>query len=163
MKIYTKTILAIAIAAASLSANAQVRAEKNISLELANAIAQETVLACSAQKYNVTATVVDRAGTVRAVMRADNAGPHTVDASRAKAYTAVSAKTPTSKILENVQKNPGAQYLPSIEGFLVVAGGLPIKAGDEIIGAVGVGGAPGGHLDEQCALVALEKVQNRLK
>ena len=163
MRTFTKTILAIAIGATSLSANAQLRTEKNMSLELASAIAQETVLACSAQNFNVTATVVDRAGTGRAVMRADNAGPHTVDASRAKAYTAVSAKAPTSKILENVQKNAGAQYLPSIEGFLVVAGGLPIKAGDEVIGAVGVGGAPGGHLDEQCAQVALDKVQNRLK
>ncbi len=56
--------------------------------------------------YNVTATVVDRAGVVRAVLRADNAGPHTVDAARRKAFTSASTRLPTSTVAENVQKNP---------------------------------------------------------
>src|SRR3989344_2134675 len=72
-----------------------VRTEKNISLDLATQIAAQTVATCSANGYNVTATVVDRAGTVRAVHRADNAGPHTLEASRLKAYTSASAKNTT--------------------------------------------------------------------
>jgi fatty acid/phospholipid biosynthesis enzyme len=55
-----------------------VRTERNMSLELANQIAAGAVAACAANGYNVAATVVDRAGTVRAVQRADNAGPHTL-------------------------------------------------------------------------------------
>jgi len=110
----------------------------------------------------VTATVVDRAGGVRAMQRADNAGPHTVQASERKAYTSASAKAPTRVMLENVQKNPGAATLTDIPGFLVLAGGLPIKAGNEVIGAIGVGGAPGGHLDEQCAQTALDKFKAEL-
>jgi uncharacterized protein GlcG (DUF336 family) len=145
---------------ATFGAQAQssgVRVEKNISLDLANQIAAATVAACTASGYAVTATVVDRAGSVRAVQRADNAGPHTVAASERKAFTSASAKAPTKAMLENSQKNPGAATLGDIPGFLLLGGGLPIKSGNEVIGAVGVGGAPGGHLDEQCAQTALDK------
>lgn len=148
----------------ALSANAEgVRTERNMSLELASKIAAATVAACSADKYNVTATVVDRAGTVRAVMRADNAGPHTVGASQAKAFTSASAKNTTAVMWENVQKNPASANVAMIPGFLLLGGGVPVKAGDEVIGAVGVGGAPGGHLDEKCALAGIASVQDLLK
>ncbi|WP_372866375.1 heme-binding protein [Pseudomonas sp.] len=150
-------------AALSLQAQAEVVSERNISQALAAQIVTVAVQSCAAQGYNVAATVVDRAGNVRAVLRADNAGPHTVDASRRKAYTSASTKAPTSSVLAMVQKNPGAQYLPMIDDFLVLGGGLPIKFGDQVIGAVGIGGAPGGHLDEQCASAALQSVEDALK
>ncbi len=140
-----------------------VRTEKNISLELANQIASATVAACTAAGYNVSATVVDRAGTVRAVQRADNAGPHTLEASRLKAYTSASAKNSTLAMMEGAQKNPAAANLVHIPGYLLLGGGVPVKVGNEVIGAVGVGGAPGGHLDEQCAVAAIAKVQDQLK
>ena len=132
-------------------------------LAIAQELAQATVEACAAKKFNVTATVVDRAGLVRAVLRADGAGPHTVEASRAKAYTAASARTTTTAIMENADKNPAARHLAAIDGFLLLGGGVPVKAGDEVIGAVGVGGAPGGHLDEECANAGLTKIQAKLK
>lgn len=140
-----------------------VRTERNISLELAGQLAAASVAACAVEKYNVTAAVVDRAGTLRALMRADNAGPHTVAASQAKAFTAASARSATTAMLENVQKNPGAATLVDIPGFLVLGGGVPVKAGNDVIGAVGVAGAPGGHLDERCALAALDKVKDLLQ
>ena len=160
MSIRPRIALAAALVLAAFGAQAQnsgVRTEKNISLELANQIATATVAACSANGYNVSAAVVDRAGVLRALQRADNAGPHTVAAAERKAFTSASSKTPTKLMLENVQKNPGAATLGDIPGFLVLGGGLPIKAGNEVIGAVGVGGAPGGHLDEQCAQTAIDK------
>jgi uncharacterized protein GlcG (DUF336 family) len=157
-------IAAIALSLASASAQAQaVRTEKNMSLELASQIAAATVAACATNQYNVTAAVVDRAGTLRALLRADNAGPHTVGAAQGKAFTAASARANTSAMLENVQKNPGAQTLVDIPGFLVLGGGVPVRVGNEVIGAVGVGGAPGGHLDEQCALAGIDKVKELLK
>ena len=81
-------------------------------------------------------------------MRADNAGPHIVEASRAKAFTSVSAASPTLAMMENAQKNPGAANLTDIPGFLL-GGGVPVKAGSAVIGAIGVAGAPGGHLDAE--------------
>lgn len=155
--------LAFGSLAICLNAQAEIPSEKNMTLTLAAELASAAVQACAAKGYNVTATVVDRAGGVRAVMRADKAGPHTLDSARRKAYTSASTKRSTSEMLENVQKNPAAQYLPMIDGFLVVGGGVPVKVGDEVIGAVGVGGAPGGHLDEQCATAALETVKGQLK
>ncbi|MDM0071996.1 MULTISPECIES: GlcG/HbpS family heme-binding protein [Variovorax] len=165
--------LAVLLAASALGVQAQtatpapapspaVRAEKNMSLELANEIAGAAVAACAANGYAVAATVVDRAGTVRAVQRANNAGSHTLGASERKAWTSASAKTPTLAMMENAQKNPAAANLVNIPGFLLLGGGVPVKSGNEVIGAVGVGGAPGGHLDEQCANAALDKVKGQL-
>lgn len=152
------------VALGCTSALAQgVRTEKALSLELANQIASATVSACSANGHAVTATVVDRAGNVRALQRADHAGPHTLEASRLKAYTSASARGNTLAMMEAAQKNPAAANLRDIPGFLLLGGGVPVRAGTEVIGAVGVGGAPGGHLDEQCALTALEQVKAALQ
>lgn len=160
------TLSAVAIAAllAAGGAHAQaVRTERNMSLELANQIAAAGVAACQEKGYAVAVTVVDRAGSVRAVQRADNAGPHTLEASRAKAFTSASAKNATLAMMESAQKNPAAANLVHIPGFLLLGGGVPVKAGNDVIGAVGIGGAPGGQLDEQCALAALDKVKDALK
>lgn len=117
-----------------------------MSLELANQLASASVAACAANGYAVTATVVDRAGTVRAVQRADNAGPHTLGARQQKAFTSASAKNNTLAIMEIAQRNPAAANLVNIPGQLLLGGGAPVKVGDEVIGAVGVGGAPAGSL-----------------
>jgi uncharacterized protein GlcG (DUF336 family) len=83
----------------------------------------------------VAATVVDRAGSVRAVQRADNAGPHTLAASLQKAFTSASAKNNTLAMMEGAQKNPAAANLVHIPGFLLLGGGVPVKVGNEVIGA----------------------------
>jgi uncharacterized protein GlcG (DUF336 family) len=155
-------LLSLALVASFAQAQA-VRTEKNLSLALASQLAQASVAACAAGGHAVTATVVDRAGSVRAVARGDNAGPHTLAASEAKAYTSASAKNATLAMMEAAQKNPAAANLVHIPGFLLLGGGVPIRAGNEVIGAVGVGGAPGGHLDEQCAIAALEQVKGQLQ
>ncbi len=158
--------LALSVATLAQAQNAPagaVRSERNISLALANQIAAETVAACQANGYAVAVTVVDRAGGVRAVQRADNAGPHSLASSERKAWTSASAKNTTLAMMEGAQKNPAAANLVNIPGFLLLGGGVPIKVGTEVIGAVGVGGAPGGHLDEQCAMAALDKVKDALK
>jgi len=152
------------VAVLACAAQAQsVRSEKNISLALANQIAAATVASCQAAGYAVTATVVDRAGGVRAVQRADNAGPHTLASSLQKAYTSASARNTTQAMMEGSQKNPAAANLTSIPGFLLLGGGVPVRVGNDVIGAVGVGGAPGGHLDEQCAMAGLDKVKDQLQ
>jgi len=132
-------------------------AQTPASLPLAQAteLAQAAVQACSAKNYQVAATVVDRGGNVLAMLRSDLSGPHTAEASRRKAYTSLSMRAPTSAIANTVENNAGARQLVAIDGFLVLAGGVPIKVGNDTIGAIGVGGAPGGHLDEECANAAL--------
>lgn len=160
---YRILLAATAVLGVGSAASAEVLQEKNMPLEIAVEIAQNAVEACAADKYNVAVAVVDRAGVLRALMRADNAGAHTPAAAQRKAFTSASSRTPTSKMAENIQKNPAAAELASIDGFLVLGGGVPVKVGNETIGAVGVGGAPGGHLDEACAVAAIEKVKDKLK
>ncbi|KUM24798.1 hypothetical protein AU467_29230 [Mesorhizobium loti] len=155
----------VACLAALLSSGASAEAlqERNMPMDIALELAQGAVKACAADSYNVSAAVVDRAGVLRALLRADNAGVHTPDAARRKAYTAVSARTPTSAMAKNIQDNPGAGQLVAIDDFLILAGGVPVKIGNETIGAIGVGGAPGGNLDEACALAAIKEVEGKLK
>jgi uncharacterized protein GlcG (DUF336 family) len=156
------SLIALCLAAPLAHAQA-VRTERNMSLELANQIAAAGVAACAANGYSVAVTVVDRAGGVRAVQRADNAGPHTLGASQQKAFTSASAKNTTVALLEIMQKNPAVATLGDIPGFLVLGGGVPVRVGNEVIGAVGIGGAPSGPLDEVCAMAALDKVKDLLK
>ncbi|EML9490865.1 hypothetical protein AZ021_002144 [Enterobacter ludwigii] len=153
-----KVMMAAALVAGSVSLTAQADAlnQKNLSLAQANALATSAIQACVAKNYQVAVTVVDRAGVVKAVQRTDNAGPHTVKASEMKAYTALSAKNASGKVMDAAQSNAGAQNMRDIPGFLLLAGGLPVKEGDEVIGAIGIGGAPGGHLDEACAQAAID-------
>ncbi|MBP2674126.1 MAG: hypothetical protein H6Q84_966 [Deltaproteobacteria bacterium] len=159
----TMMVAAALLAGAGLAQAQSERIEKNMPLALAEELAAAAVADCQAKGYAVTATVVDRAGLVKVMHRADGAGPHTIDASRRKAYTSASARNNTTAMMENSQKNPGAQNLGQIDGFLMLGGGMPVRAGNEVIGAIGVGGAPAGHLDDQCAQAALDKVKDRLK
>lgn len=158
----SSAIVLIAGLTAVGAVEAQVRTEKNITLNLAMDAASAAVASCSAGNYNVAVTVVDRAGQVRAQLRADNAGPHTNDTSRRKAYMALTMRNNTGTIAENVAKNPGAAGVAQITDFIMLAGGVPIRAGNEVIGAIGVGGAPGGNLDEACANAGIDKIKSHL-
>ncbi|MFC4640138.1 GlcG/HbpS family heme-binding protein [Deinococcus hohokamensis] len=126
-----------------------------LSLAAANRLAMQAVSLCAAQGYNVTATVVDRMGVTLSVARAENAGPHTVDASLRKAYTSASARNLTSAMASGLAANP---TLADIPGFLVLAGGVPVRVNNVVVGAVGVGGAPSGLVDEKCAADAIRTV-----
>ncbi|MEN5018043.1 heme-binding protein [Erwinia sp. Eh17-17] len=154
-------LLTASLTLASFSALAAPADVQNLTLTQANQLAQATIQSCSASGYNVSVTVVDRAGITLAVQRMDNAGPHTVEASQMKAYTALSTKNPTSKVMEAAQANKGAENMRDIPGFLLLAGGVPVKAGEQVIGAIGVGGAPGGQLDQQCAEAALKGMTSK--
>ncbi len=159
----TAALIAAGFAGTVQAQSAGIRSERAMTLELATQIAAGAVAACQTNGYAVTAAVVDRAGQLRALQRADNAGPHTLEAARAKAFTSASARNATLAMMEGAQKNPAAANLVHIPGFLLLGGGVPVRAGNDVLGAVGVGGAPGGHLDEQCAMAALEKVKEQLK
>ncbi|WP_036768203.1 GlcG/HbpS family heme-binding protein [Photorhabdus australis] len=155
------TILAAGLFAQSAFASSLIT-ERNITLELANKLASEAIQSCKSSNYNVAVAVVDKSGVLKAVQRMDEAGLHTVEASKMKAYTALSTQRTSEDVMKTSQSNPGAQYLGDIPGFLLLAGGVPVKSGDEVIGAIGIGGAPSGSLDQQCALDAIQKISSDL-
>jgi len=133
--------------------------EAALPLALANKAAAAAQEKCKQDGYRVTVAVVDRAGVLKVLMRGDGAGPHTTNSSSKKAYTAASLRRPTSEMAELVAKTPALQGLRDIDDkVLILGGGLPIEIGGEVVGAIGVGGAPGGHLDDACAQAGLDSI-----
>ncbi|HTN42401.1 MAG TPA: heme-binding protein [Nitrospiria bacterium] len=140
------------------------RTEKVLPLALAAEAAEAALAACEEQGYHVSVAIVDGDGVVRVLMRGDGAGPHTADSSGRKAYTAASLGRPTGDLVKIVAGNPANEGLRNMnEKILILAGGLPVKTGEEVIGGIGVGGAPGGEKDETCAQAGLDKIKDRLK
>jgi uncharacterized protein GlcG (DUF336 family) len=133
--------------------------EATLPLGMANKAVHAALEACKKDGYRVSVSVVDRAGVLRAMGRADGAGPHTVDSSRKKAYTAASVRRQTTELAELINKMPTLQALRDINNeMLIVGGGLPIELGGEVVGGIGVGGAPGAHLDDACAQEGLDAI-----
>jgi len=133
--------------------------ESVLPLSLAAKAIQASLDVCKRDGYKVSASVVDRAGVLRAMVRADGAGPHTVDSSKKKAYTAASLRRSTTEMAELINKLPGLEALGDInDQMLMLGGGLPIEIGGEIVGGIGVGGAPGSHLDDACAQAGLDAI-----
>src|SRR5919106_4876394 len=130
-------------------------------LPLAGATKAATVALekCKHDGYRVSVAVVDRAGVLRVLIRGDGAGPHTTDSSTKKAYTAASLRGPTGDFAELAAKMPALQGLRDMSSnILILGGGLPIEIAGEIVGGIGVGGAPGAQLDEACAAAGLESI-----
>jgi uncharacterized protein GlcG (DUF336 family) len=133
--------------------------EAVLPMSMAGKAIQASLDACKKDGYRVSVSIVDRAGVLRAMTRADGAGPHTVDSSRKKAYTAASLRRPTTELAELINKLPTLQALREMNNdVLFLGGGLPIEIGGEIVGGIGVGGAPGAHLDDACAQAGLDAI-----
>lgn len=139
-------------------------ATHHLSAELANEAAGEVVASCARQGYAETAVIVDADGVRQAELRGDHAGSHTLDSANDKAYTAASFKTATSALTERAKTVPGFSGLfTQLPHLILAGGGIPIKLDNEVIGAIGASGAPGGNLDEACAQAGLDKIRDRLK
>lgn len=137
--------------------------ERVLPLSLATEAAQAALAACEKQGYHVSVAVTDRSGLVRVQLRGDHAGPHTLDSSGRKAYTSASLGRPTGDLAKMIAGNPTLEELRNMnEMILMLGGGLPIKAGEEVLGGIGVGGSPGADKDEACALAGLDKIRDRL-
>jgi uncharacterized protein GlcG (DUF336 family) len=143
-------------------ADAQLLARKDLSLAAALTIAMTAADLCKSQGYTVSVTVVGRNGEVILQMRGDNAPPHTVENSFRKAYSARTFRVPSGELVQRVKDNPTAPFV-HLSNVVAAQGALPIKAGDDVIGAVGVSGAPGGEKDEVCAKAGIDKAADTLK
>jgi uncharacterized protein GlcG (DUF336 family) len=156
---------AAGIALASLlasSANAQLMAHKDISLAMAVTMAKTAIETCKGNGYNVSVNVLGRDGEVILALRNELAGPATFENSMKKAYTARTFRRPSGEFAAGVKGNPTAGAL-MLNNIVAAQGALPIKVGDDTIGAIGVSGAPGGEKDEACAKAGIDKVSADLK
>ncbi len=154
--------LAALAATAAVPAQAQLLDHKDLSLAAALAIATAAADTCKANGYRVSVAVVGRTGEIIVNLRGDDASPHTMENSRRKAYTARTFRVPSGEIAQRYKNDPSF-FAVHLIGVIPAQGALPIKLGDEVIGAVGVSGSPGGDKDEACAKAGLDKAADRLK
>ena len=154
-----KSVCLALVSVALLSA--QLPQQKVLTVKVAQTIAQEAMLKCRADGYKVTVTVVDAGNALKAFLRDDGAGLGTIDMGRLKTNTVMSFGRPSGP---PANLPAGAPVPPPVlPGTVNAMGGVPIRAGDQLIGAISVSGAPGGDKDAACANVALAKVADKLK
>ena len=156
-------------AAATLAQGQGLVTTQKLSAALANEVVGETVAFCAQKGYRVVAIVVDLDGVRQAVLRGDGAPIHSMDNAYYKAYSAASLtlgrkEGTTREVAQRVAKNPpsGVPFTP-LPNVTYGVGGVAIRAGGNIIGGLGVSGAPGGQFDEECANAALAKIADRMK
>jgi uncharacterized protein GlcG (DUF336 family) len=143
-------------------ARAELPVHHDLPYAVALTIAQATVESCAAKDYAVSVVVVDRAGQTIIAIRADNASPHTMENARRKAYTAMTFKVSTTDYAKRfADNNPVVRQQVTLPNVIAIPGGLPVKAGNEVIGGAGASGSPG--VDEPCVQAGLDKVADQLK
>jgi uncharacterized protein GlcG (DUF336 family) len=141
---------------------AQLLVHHDLSYAIARTIAETAMESCTAKGYAVSVVVVDRDGEDIVAFRGDNAGPHTLENARRKAYTARSFRTSTATYAKRFADNdPVVREQVTLPRVIAIPGGLPVKAGDDVIGGVGLSGTPG--VDEPCVQAGLDKVADQLK
>jgi uncharacterized protein GlcG (DUF336 family) len=128
-------------------------------LSLAQKAANAALTACAHRGQQVAVTVVDRAGVVIVQLRNDGVSAASVDASKGKAYASAGFGQPSGALGQAARTNPGFQQVP---GFVLLAGGLPIRSGGAVRAGIGVGGAPTGQIDESCARAGIAAITSSL-
>ena len=152
------------IALASLAAapvQAQLIERKDLSYAIAKTIAENALDDCKTRGYAVAVVVVDRGGDTMVALRADNAGPHTMENARRKAYTARTFRMTTEAFAKEMATRPVRREQTTLPHVIAIPGGVPIQVGDDVIGGVGLSGSPG--VDEPCVQAGLDKVKDQLR
>ena len=146
--------------------SAQPLTQHNISVAMASQVIDAAISSCNqpGDLVTVTVAVVDRAGQPVMQVRGDTASPHNWELAYRKAFTARTYRRNSiewrdATAGDNI--NMGQRMLAEV---IPLGGGVPIKMGDETIGAVGVSGAQGGQpADNACAEAAVAAIAGQLQ
>ena len=134
--------------------------ERGLSLTAAMELATASLERCRADGFKVSITVLNRHARTAVVLSDDGVNPHTSENSLRKAYTAFTTRSPSVEL--------GKRPQPGLAGFMLLdkitpgEGGLPIFAGKDLVGSIGISGAPGGEKDSACAQVGIDRIAKGL-
>jgi uncharacterized protein GlcG (DUF336 family) len=170
---YRSLALAPVLALACGTTGAQgVISERTLSLNAALELATAAMDACRKHGSQVTITVLDHAGRTKVVLRADGSNPHSVEHSFRKAYTALTYRMPSGEYGKRAAGQfPGSFGVLNLPNIATAAGGVPVRAGDTVVGAIGISGTPGaggagsgggGSADEACAQAGMDRISKWL-
>ncbi len=160
----------LALGAALLALSGQAWAEetatyatRNLTVETALKAAQAAMKKCRDSGWQAAVAVVDRSGVVQVVLRDRYAGPHTPRTASGKAWTAVSFRSNTGALVDLTQPGKAQSGLRNLPRVVVLGGGMIIEGGGQLLGAIGVSGAPGGEADEACAKAGIAAIQESIE
>ncbi len=136
-----------------------------LSLDMAEKIARAGIDACRKMGFHTTMVVVDSGGTMKAFLRDEKTGPHTVTLAQDKAFTALTlaGRFATSATFATARNSTLGSAMSNVRGVVGVGGGVPIRYHGEVIGAVASSGAVGGDKDELCSQAGIDAVAGDLK
>lgn len=130
-----------------------------VALQMATA-AMET---CRDAGYQVGVTVVDRFGLPQVFIRDRFAGAHVYETSRRKAWTSVSFRTNTTDLARTTRAGEISSGIRHLSQALPLGGGLVVyEGGGSIVAGIGVSGAPGPELDDECAQAGIDAVEDQI-
>jgi len=163
MQIAIKTLAAVAVLAVmpSLAGAEGLLTQKNVSFAIADAAAHAALAKCESMGFKVSAAVVDRGGAVVVMLHGDGAGLHTPEGAERKAYTARTFGAPSADFVKRMKDRPETAGSIQYQRVLALPGGLPLKAGNDVVGAIGVSGSPG--KDDDCSQAGIDKIADQLK
>ncbi len=163
MKSIKWLVLAASLAWVPSMANAQaVVNERTLSLAAAQEMANAALESCRKGGYRVTVTVLNRAGRTKVVLHDEGAGPHTLENSLRKAYTSLTFRVPSGEFGKRMAATPPPHPALLLDKVTSGEGALPVMSNKEVIGSIGISGAPGGHLDAACAQAGIDKIAGGL-
>lgn len=151
-KIQSLTVLLFAF----LVAAQNVTSSYYLTQEGALQLAKQANLEAKKINKNVSIAVLNSSGVTLLILKGDNVGPHNSEASRRKAYTSLSTKTPSYILMKNAEQNPDAKNLNTLPELLLLGGGSPIYKEGNLVGSIGVSGGGSGENDHNLALKAVE-------
>jgi uncharacterized protein GlcG (DUF336 family) len=158
--------MALAVAAALIPSTGHAQTalvtERNISLNAAREAANGALEQCRKDGHRVTVTVLDRGGRARVVLHDDGASPHTIENSLRKTYTALTFRQPSGEAGKRFTSSPANAGFLYLDKVTTIEGGLPIRAGNEVVGSIGVSGAPSGDRDAVCAQSGIDRIAKAL-
>ncbi|TAK90836.1 MAG: heme-binding protein [Aquabacterium sp.] len=154
--------MASTLAATGSMAADYLTSQRDMRTSTAEVIARAALAECQKKGYTVAVAVTDRSGTPLAILRDDMAGAHTPSIAIGKAWTAANFRMSTTEVVAVSEPGQPAAAIRNLPNVVALGGGLPIQTKGTTIGAIGVSGAPGGHLDEACAQTAVKSIQSAL-
>ncbi len=145
-----------------LSQEAATFATRHLTVETALKAAQAALKKCRDNGWQVAVALVDRSGVVQVILRDRYAGPHTPRTAAGKAWTAVSFRTDTGALVDLTQPGKAESGVRQLPHVVVLSGGVIIEGGGQMLGAIGVSGAPAAA-DEACAKAGIAAIQESLE
>lgn len=138
-----------------------------MSMDIALVAAQGALKECRKRGYSVAVAVVDSSGVLQVLLRDHLGGPHTVETAMRKAWTAVSFRQSTGELADLLKRGQIPSQVANNPGVLIVGGGYKIDWNGQMVGGIGVSGAPPGKsdvdsIDGACALAGIQGIRQQM-